>query len=703
MNKKDNDAGETKHIICSLCEAGCGLIATVEGDKVQSIRGNPDDVLSRGHVCPKGVALMDLHNDPDRLRAPMIKGADGWAAASWDDALDLVAGRLHDFKSRSGPDSIGVYGGNPTAHILGAHTHFGPFLQQLGTRNIYSAASLDILPVQLAAFLLYGNQYLLPVPDIDRTQHLLVIGANPMVSNGSMMMVPDFPGRLRELKKRGGRMVVIDPRRTETARSADAHHFIRPGSDAFLLLAMLGVLFKEDRLKLGEAALYVDGVEAVRAVCERVPLGLAAERTGVAAEDIRALALDFADAESAACYGRIGVSVQEYGSLCQWAIQALNILTGNFDRPGGVMFTEHLAPPAPTAADAGGFARWTSRVSGLPEFGGLMPAAVLAEEILTAGEGQIRALMTLAGNPARSAPNSARMDEALRSLEFFVAIDLYLNESNQHADVILAPVSQLQRSHYPMFTARYGVRNVVRYTPPVLSKGEGERQDWEILSGLTQRLAVLADVERQPVQTPEEILSQMLAESARPDITIEKLIAEQNGFDLGALGACMPDRLSTVDKHINLECKTITADIDNLLGQPRKQNGDKLLVGRRSARSNNSWMHNLPRLMARRPDHHLLVHPDDAAFCGIENGAQVELRTQVGVVSVEARISDEIMPGSVCLPHGWDHREAGASLAIASSLPGANFNMLVDEKFIDRPSAGSAFQAVPCTLKRKPR
>ncbi len=685
-------------MICPLCEAGCGLVAEVEGERVLAIRGNADDVASRGHICPKGVALKDLHEDPDRLRRPMIREGEQWRIVSWHDALDQVAARLHDIQSRHGKDSVAVYGGNPTAHNFGIFTHYSDFLGQLGTRNIYSAASLDILPVQLVAFLLYGHQFLLPVADIDRTQHLLVIGANPMVSNGSMMTVPDFPARLKALKGRGGRMAVIDPRRTETAKVADAHHFIRPGSDAFLLLAMIGVLFAEGRVDLGKAAAYVDGLDEVRALCARVPVKLAAQRTGLEAETILTLAREFADAPSAACYGRIGVSVQRYGSVCQWAIQLLNILTGNFDREGGVMFAEHVAPARPSLDDAGAIGRWHSRVSGYPEFGGLMPVAALAEEILTEGEGRIRALVSLAGNPIRSAPNSGKMARALKSLEYIVTIDPYLNETGQYADIALPPVSQLQRSHYPMFTARFGTRNTMRYSPALLQTGADEMQDWEILAGLACRIARLNGSPEPDIQTPETCLEEIISGSAHPDITLRQLMDKPEGIDFGPLRSVMPGRLLTPEKRINLASKDVMVDVDTLLANAINDGESFLLFGRRNVRSNNSWMHNLPRLMARRPDHHLLVHPRDAEARGVKDGMAVRLSTESGSLVVEARLSEEVMPGTLCLPHGWDHIDA-ANLSIASTLPGANFNLLVDDRFVDRPSAGSAFNAIPCHLE----
>ena len=372
--------------MCNLCEAICGLVFTLDGDRITSVRGDADDPLSRGHICPKAVALQDVHEDPDRLRRPVRRIGDRWQEVSWDEALDLVAMNLARAVNEHGRDALAIYLGNPNVHSLGAMTHGTAMVKSFRTRNKYSATSVDQLPAQLLAYLMYGHQLLLPVPDIDRTDLFLVFGANPMASNGSLMTVPDFPARLRELKKRGGRMVVVDPRRTETAKAAHEHHFVRPGTDAFVLLAMLQVLFAEG---LTTPPAYVDGLDAVRAAVEPFTPERAEAASGVAADVVRRMARELAAARSAAVYGRVGVSTQEFGLVATWAVQLLNLVTGNLDRPGGVMLTR----PAVDAVGRGFIGRghhdvWRSRVRGLPEFAGELPVATLADEILTPGEGR---------------------------------------------------------------------------------------------------------------------------------------------------------------------------------------------------------------------------------------------------------------------------------------------------------------------------
>ncbi|HWM06497.1 MAG TPA: molybdopterin-dependent oxidoreductase, partial [Actinophytocola sp.] len=456
-----SDFTGTRLGVCNLCEACCGLELTLEKGEVTTIRGNRDDPLSRGYICPKGVSLADIHTDPDRLRRPVRRVGDEWVEIGWDQALDLVADGLAAAINRHGPDALGVYLGNPNVHSLGSMTHGLAMVRTFRTRNRYSATSVDQLPHQLVAHLMYGHQLFLPVPDIDRTSHLLVFGANPMASNGSLWTVPDFPNRLRELKARGGRLVVLDPRRTETAKVATEHHFIRPGSDAYVLLAMLHVLFAEGLTTTPPP--YVEGLDAAAdAVVEFSPEA-AETASGIPADEIRRLARDYAAADGAAAYGRIGVSTQGFGTICQWAIQVLNLVTGNLDREGGTLLTT----PAIDAVSTGLIGRghhggWKSRVRGFPESGGELPVSVLREEIATPGKGQIRAMLTLSGNPVLSTPDGARLDEALHDLDFMAAVDIYINETTRHADVILPPTTALERDHYDLVFHLLAVRNTTR-------------------------------------------------------------------------------------------------------------------------------------------------------------------------------------------------------------------------------------------------
>ncbi|HEY0951996.1 molybdopterin-dependent oxidoreductase, partial [Nocardioides sp.] len=476
---------EKKLGVCNLCEAICGLELTIEDGRVTGIRGNPDDPLSRGHICPKGTALADIHADPDRLRRPVRRTADGWTEIDWDEALDLVADGLAGAINTHGRDALAIYLGNPNAHSLGSLTHGTAMLKSFRTRNRFSATSVDQLPHQLVAHLMYGHQLLLPIPDLDRTSYFLVIGANPMASNGSLMTAPDFPARLRELDARGGRMVVVDPRRTETAKAAHEHHFVRPGTDAHLLLAMLHVLYAEG---LTRPPGYVDGLELVEAAVRPFTPERAAAATGVPADEIRRLTREFAAADGAVAYGRVGVSTHAFGTVCQWAVQLLNLLTGNLDRAGGACFTS----PAIDAVGTGLIGRghhglWRSRVRGLPESGGELPVAVLREEIETPGEGRVRALLTLAGNPVSSTPDGAGLDRALAGLDFMAAVDIYVNETTRHADVILPPTTALERDHYDLVFHLLAVRNTARFTPAALPAAAGAMHDWQIYREIVRR------------------------------------------------------------------------------------------------------------------------------------------------------------------------------------------------------------------------
>lgn len=706
--------------VCNLCEAICGLRLTVEdpgdgdgGPRVVGVRGNPDDPLSRGHICPKGVALPDLQSDPDRLRRPVGRIGSGesarWEELDWDEALDLVADRLAATFSEHGREAIGVYLGNPNVHSLGAMTHGVRLVKLLGTPNTFSATSVDQLPAQLVAWQLYGHQLLLPVPDLDRTDLFLVIGGNPMASNGSLMTVPDFPGRLRSLRARGGRMVVLDPRRTETAAAADEHHFVRPGTDAFVLLAMLHVVLAEG---LEEVPPYADGLEAVRAAVAPMTPEVAEEVSGVPAAVVRRLAREVATTSRAVVYGRLGVSTQGFGSICQWAIQCLNLLTGHVDRVGGAMLTEPaIDVVGRRLVGRGHHGFWRSRVRGLPEFGGELPVSVLREEIETPGEGQVRALLTVAGNPVLSTPDGAALSRALEQLDFMVSIDLYLNETTRHADVVLPTTTALERDHYDLVFHALAVRNTARFTPAVLPKPPGARHDWEIHRDLATRLyARLGSslprggrrqwlTDAAALAASPRLLVSLLLRSGRRT-TMGALRRSPQGVDLGPLRpGLLPARLQTKDHRIRLDAPLVIEDLPRLhahLADLRagSRDGELLLIGRRHRSDNNSWMHNSQRLTRGRARHHLLMHPEDLAARDLDDGAHVTVRSRVGEVSVEVRATEEVMPGVVSLPHGYGHRLPGVRLSRAREVPGVSINDLTDPEALD-VSGNAAFSGVP--------
>jgi anaerobic selenocysteine-containing dehydrogenase len=689
--------------VCNLCEAICGLELTIEEGRVTSIRGSEADPLSRGYICPKGVSLADVLDDPDRLRRPVRKVGGDWVEIEWDEAFDLVADGLAEAINRHGRDAVGVYLGNPTVHSLGSLTHGLTMVKSLRTRNLFSATSVDQLPHQLVAQLMYGHQLLLPIPDIDRTSYFLVFGANPMASNGSLMTVPDFPNRLRALKQRGGRMVLFDPRRTETAKVASEHHFIRPGGDAFVLLAMLHVLFDEGLTNPPE---YVDGLASVRNAVLAFDPERAERASGVPGDEIRRIAREFAAADGAAAYSRMGVSTNTHGTVAQWAVQLLNLVTGNLDREGGALFTT----PAIDSVGRGLIGRghhdaWRSRVRGLPETGGELPVSALREEIETPGEGQIRALLTLSGNPVLSTPNGSGLGRALDGLDFMAAVDIYVNETTRHADVILPPTTALERDHYDLVFHLLAVRNTARFTPAVIDKDRGQRHDWQIYREITLRLMKRLDrkpplrkrlVTRARLTTSPTFQVAQLLRTDKAGVTMSQLRKNPAGVDLGALQAGrLPERLFTRSKRVDAAPGLVLADLARLDATELAPKGGELtLIGRRHQRDNNSWMHNTERLTRGRPRHQLLMHPDELATRGITDGSRVNVRSRVGSVEVEVQSAEEMMPGVVSLPHGYGHPVDGTGMSRAAKVPGVSINDLTDPERLD-VSGNAALNGVP--------
>ena len=690
---------------CPLCEAICGLAIMVEDGRITSIRGDRDDPFSRGHICPKAVALKDIHEDPDRLRQPLRRTSSGqWESIDWTAAFDETADRIAAVQRKHGRDAVAVYLGNPSAHSLGTLLYGGPLWRALRTKNRFSATSVDQLPHHLAAALIFGHQLLLPVPDIDRTGFLVVLGGNPLVSNGSIMTAPGMSRRLKELRQRGGSLVVVDPRRTETAAIADRHHFIRPGTDGLLLMALIHTVFSDGLDDLGHLSPFVSSVEEVRRLAGEFPPERVAEATGVAAADIRRLARDFAAAPSAVCYGRLGVSTQDFGALCQWLVVVLNAITGNLDRPGGAMFTRP-AVDLVKSTGSGSIASWRSRVRGFPSFASELPVATLAEEITTGGAGQIRALLTVAGNPVLSTPNGRQLDRALAGLDFMASVDLYLNETTRHAHIILPPTGPLEHDNYDLVFNLLAVRNVARYSPPVFNAGPGARHDWQILEGLRRRLDRRSIRRRLPARLNAVLGPRRLVDlglrtgpfgsGLRPlgkGLTLQRLEQEVHGLDLGPLEPCLPARLRTGDRRVHLAPELLAADVGRLktaLERSAADGAELRLIGRRHLRSNNSWMHNVARLVRGRTRCTLLIHPEDAERLAVKDGSTVRVSSRVGRIEVVAEVSDEVMPGVVSIPHGWGHDRDGVRLTIAVQHPGASINDLTDDTAVD-PVVGTA-------------
>ncbi|MDV6010879.1 molybdopterin-dependent oxidoreductase [Haloechinothrix sp. LS1_15] len=704
---------------CTLCEAGCGITVTVGGGNVRDVRGDPDDPASRGYICPKATALADLHHDPDRLRSPVVRTADGWREIGWREAFDLVGRRINAVRAEHGRDALAVYQGNPTAHNLGLLT-FGQFLfRSLGTRNVYSATSIDQLPHMLAAYLMFGHQMLMPVPDIDRTELFVCLGGNPAVSNGSIMTAPDMRRRLKALAGRGGKAVVIDPRRTETAELAAEHHFIRPGTDAMLLLSIVHVLFAEQLVRTGHLRELLTGWSSLSAAAAEFPPERTASATGLAPEVVRGLARQLATTDRAVLYGRVGTCTQEFGGLAAWLLVAINALTGHLDTPGGAMFTTPAIDPIPAASMAGyagSFGTFHSRVRGLPEFSGELPVSALAEEMDTPGDGRIRALITSAGNPVLSTPNGDRLDRALGGLDFMVSIDPYINETTRHADVILPPTGHLERAHYPLALANYAVRNTARFSPAVFRRGADQRHDWEICAELASRLLEpRPPLLRGPARLgwralralgPEAILELGLRlgphglRAGRRGLSLRSLRRNPQGVDLGPLESRLPERLPGRSPAIDLAPAEYLADLDRLRERIAAIPGDGLvLIGRRQLRSNNSWMHNSPRLVKGKPRCTLLMHPADATERGLGDGDQATLSTRAGEIEVDVEVSQAMMRGVVSLPHGWGHGRPGVRLSVATAHPGVSVNDVTDEFRVDRLTGTSAVSGVPVDVR----
>ncbi|MEO6678564.1 MAG: molybdopterin oxidoreductase family protein [Pseudomonas sp.] len=692
------------HRACHLCEAICGLtIETTEAEgrvQITSIKGDPLDTFSRGHICPKAVALQDIQNDPDRLHQPMQRVGSEWQPIPWEDAFNLVAERLAGIQERHGQNAVAVYQGNPSVHNYGLMTHSNYFLGLLKTRNRFSATSVDQLPHHLTSHLMYGHGLLLPIPDIDHTDFMLILGGNPLASNGSIMTVPDVEKRLKAIQARGGKVVVVDPRRSETAAIADQHLFVRPGGDAALLFGLLNALFAEGLTR--DSHLPVDGLDEVREAVAGFTAEVMSPLCAVPAEQIRQLARDFAAAPTAVCYGRMGVSTQAFGTLCHWVVQLINLVTGNLDRVGGALCTEP-AVDLVASTSGGHFNRWQSRVSGRPEYSGELPVSALAEEMLTGGEGQVRALITVAGNPVLSTPNGRQLEQALDGLEFMVSIDLYINETTRYADLILPSTSALENDHYDTTFNMFAVRNVSRFNRAILAKPEGALHDWEIFVGLAQAFAAKTGKELKPTIAPAQMIDRGLrmglyGDASEHKLSLATLFDHPHGVDLGALKSNLAPRLKTPDQRIQAAPAPILADLARFAALQAPAADELLMIGRRHVRSNNSWMHNYHRLVKGKPRHQLLMHPEDLASRGLNDGQRVRVSSRVGVIEVEVLGSLEMMKGVVSLPHGWGHARPGVQMTIASSQPGSSANDLTDECQLDELSGNAALNGVPVTV-----
>ena len=750
-NAAESAAVRTVYRTCPLCEAGCGLEITVKGDAVTRIRGDRDDVFSHGFICPKGSTLKQLHDDPDRLRKPLVRRDGVHVEVEWDEAWRVVREGINAVIDRHGRNAFAAYQGNPSAHSLSALTFGRTLSQSIGTRQHFSASTVDQMPRQVAAAYVFGTAVSVPVPDLDRTDYLMILGGNPYASNGSLCTAPDFPGRIEAIRARGGKLVVVDPRRSRTAEEADEWLPVRPGTDALLLMAIVNVLFVDGLADPGaHVAGVLNGLEELRTLSAPFTPEAVAPAVGLEPALVRRIAHELASATTATVYGRIGTTTTEFGTTASWLVDAVNILTGNLDRAGGAMFTMPVAG-GPTTRGASGtgkgfrIGRGHSRVREYPEVMGEYPVAALAEEITGGDEGRIRALVTVAGNPVLSTPNAEQLDAALAELEFMVSVDIYLNETTRHATVILPPPSQLQRSHYDIALLQFAVRNVANYSAPVLPLADGQPDEWEILA----KLALLfqgADADADPEivadmavaslvrhavadanspvtgRDPDEILAALSAAGhdgpermldvmlrtgpfgdgfgTVPDgASLQRLIDHPHGIDYGALEPRLPEMLRTPTGRIELAHPALVADVPRLAeAMVRLADRPMVLVGRRDLRSNNSWMHNIEVLVKGKPRCTVHIHPDDAADLGVTDGATVRITSRVGSVEAPAEVTDAIRPGVVSLPHGWGHGVPGTRLRVAAERAGVNSNVLTDHEAMDPLSGTSVLNAIPVTL-----
>ncbi len=716
----------------------CGLRVHVEGDRAGRVEPDPDDVWSRGYVCPKGAVLGQLHHDPDRLRVPMIRDGTTWREATWPAAFARAEELLAGVIARHGKEAVTAYIGNPTVHNFSISRYVGLFVGMSGLPTVYSAGTVDQWPKNLTAALMYGHMWAIGIPDVHRTHYLLLMGANPSASQGSLLACPDLPGALAAIRARGGKVVVVDPRRTGTAASADEWLPIIPGTDAAFLLAIVHVLCAEDRVDLGDVADVVRGLDDVRrAAADFTPEAVAAA-CGIPAATIRRIARELSHAPTAAVYGRIGTCTQEFGTLASWLVDVVNVLTGNCDRPGGMLFGKPVAwsvasLPHPDFAAGFTFHRWKTRVRGAPEVLGQVPLSCLAEEIATPGPGQIRGLVTIAGNPVISGPGAAGLDAALPSLECMVSVDNWLNETTRHAHVILPGLSALEQPHFDDMIWLWGVRSAGKYSPAVLPPPAERPREWEILTrlaavcmgmtgdlvdvgaiddGYFAALAGMQGIDASAItgsydhRGPERILDLTIRTGpfgdrygARPGgLTLQSFKDAPDGLDLGPLVPRVREILATPSKRIELAPPYVTADVPRLRARLARPREPLVLVSRRDVRSNNSWMHNVPVLVSGRERCTLLVHPADAERTGVRHGARARITSAAGTIEAPVEVSEEMAPGVVSLPHGWGHDRAGVRLGVATAHAGVNNNLLAPIDLVDVPSGNAVLNGIPVAI-----
>lgn len=710
----------TKYRTCHLCEAMCGLEIEVKDHEVLSIKGHKEDIYSKGHICPKGVALKELHTDPDRLKQPVKKTANGWEQISWEEAYGLVEAGMKKVRKKYGNESIATYTGNPTVHNTGTALTLYDTINAINTKNRYASHSLDSVPVFLVNQMMFGHAMMAPIPDIENLDYLLIIGANPVASNGSFMSTPDIRGKINAIKDRGGKVVVVDPRKTETASKASEHYFIRPETDILFLLSIVNELFQRKAIADSRVLRFSEHLEELEKIAAPFTIDKVAAITGIAAKDIHQIVSGLIEHPNSVVYGRLGVNIQSFGTLCQWLISSINILLGKMDEQGGLQFTLPAIDYVTLMAHESKMFRYSSRVEGYKEIIGEFPTATLADEILTEGKDQVKALLTIAGNPARSAPNSTLVEKALGKLDFMVAVDMYINETTQYADVILPPAVGLETMHYSFVLHMVATRNTTKFSPAPLPISPEQRYDWQIMGELSRRLfsgSLLGRIKNGIMSRIHPKTKLDLALKTGPygvwggrflrkdGLSLKRLMKQVGGMELSELRPVLPQRLFTRNKKVELVPQIFAAEmhkVEKLLTPSVNTDFPLKLIGRRHLRSNNSWMHNLPMLNGGSRKCTVMIHPEDAKHTHIQDKELVEVYSSNGSIQIEAEVTEDIIRGTICIPHGWGHGGKDTSQKVANSMGGANVNELMDHKRLDPLSYNMAFSGQPVAIRKIP-
>ena len=719
------NSSEIKYRTCHLCEAMCGLEVEVKDNEVIGIKGHNADIYSKGHICPKGVALKDLHYDPDRLKQPVKKTENGWETISWEEAYDIVTQELKKIRKKYGNNAIGTYTGNPTVHNTGTALTLYDTINAINTQNRYASHSMDSVPHFLVNQLMFGHAMLAPIPDIEHLEYMLILGGNPLASNGSFMSTPDFKGKMRAIQNRGGKIVVIDPRKTETARKASEHYFIHPEQDVLLLLSIINEIFRRNAVVASSVLSFSEYLEELEAAAQDYSIETVSPIVGISVDHIKHIVDDLIQYKNSAVYGRLGVCTQTYGSLCQWLITCINILMGQLDKKGGLMFTLPAIDYVTLMAHESKMFRYKSRVKGYDEIIGEFPTSTMAEEMLTPGKGQIKGFVCIAGNPARSAPNSKMVEKGLATLDFMVAIDMYINETTKYADIILPPAVGLETMHYSFVLHMVATKNTSKFSNPPLAISENplpiseqQRYDWQIMGELQRRLFsgnLFNRIKNYLISYLHPRTKLDLALKTGPygvwggrflrkdGLSLNRLEKQIEGVELAPLSSVLPDRLFTKNKKINLMPVLFAKELENVkaLLQPSIDKKYPLrLIGRRHLRSNNSWMHNLQTLEGGSKQCTLMIHPTDAEQYGIEAGEQIQVYTEIGSVNIHAEITPDIIAGTICIPHGWGHHGEGLKLNRAQRNAGVNVNELNNHNRLDPLSYNAAFNGHPVAIRK---